>query len=107
MRIDEHRRVYHQHGDRPLSAGLPDEDTQVFGIRLLRVRTVKQRQLFCRIRHIERVNEKLNHWEQIRQWTLIGDELTVESGLLTPTLKIRRTVAEARYAEKIEKMYEN
>ena len=58
-------------------------------------------------RHIERVNEKLNHWEQIRQWTLIGDELTVESGLLTPTLKIRRTVAEARYAEKIEKMYKD
>ena len=58
-------------------------------------------------RHIERVNSKLNHWEQIRKWTLIGDELTVESGLLTPTLKIRRTVAEARYAEEIEKMYED
>lgn len=58
-------------------------------------------------RHVERVNAKLNHWEQIRKWTLVGDELTVESGLLTPTLKIRRTVAEARYAEEIEKMYEN
>ena len=56
-------------------------------------------------RHIEHVNEKLNHWEQIRKWTLIGDELTIESGLLTPTLKIRRTVAEKRYAEEIEKMY--
>ena len=58
-------------------------------------------------RHIARINKKLNHWEQIRKWTLVGDELTVESGLLTPTLKIRRTVAEARYAEQIEKMYEN
>ena len=58
-------------------------------------------------RHVERVNSKLNHWEQIRQWTLIGDELTVESGLLTPTLKIRRSVAEARFAEEIEKMYED
>jgi long-chain acyl-CoA synthetase len=57
-------------------------------------------------RHVERVNSKLNHWEQIRKWTLIGDELTVESGLLTPTLKIRRSVAEARFAEEIEKMYE-
>ena len=57
-------------------------------------------------RYIERVNGKLNHWEQICKWTLIGDELTVESGLLTPTLKIRRSVAEARYAEEIEKMYE-
>ena len=57
-------------------------------------------------RHIKRVNGKLNHWEQLCKWTLIGDELTVESGLLTPTLKIRRSVAEARYAEEIEKMYE-
>ena len=54
-------------------------------------------------RHVERVNSKLNHWEQIRHWTLIGDELTVESGLLTPTLKIRRSVAEARFAEEIDR----
>lgn len=56
-------------------------------------------------RHITRVNKKLNHWEQIRKWTLVGDELTTESGLLTPTLKIRRKVAEAMYADKIEAMY--
>ena len=56
-------------------------------------------------RHIEHINKKLNHWEQIRKWTLVGDELTIESGLLTPTLKIRRTVAEKRYAEQIEAMY--
>lgn len=56
-------------------------------------------------RHITRVNKKLNHWEQIRKWTLVGDELTVESGLLTPTLKIRRKIAETRYAEQIEAMY--
>lgn len=56
-------------------------------------------------RHISRVNKKLNHWEQIRKWTLIGDNLTVESGLLTPTLKIRRKAAEEKYAEKIEEMY--
>ena len=58
-------------------------------------------------RHIEHINKKLNHWEQICKWTLVGDELTTESGLLTPTLKIRRTAAEKRYAEEIEKMYEN
>lgn len=56
-------------------------------------------------RHIGRINKKLNHWEQIRKWTLIGDELSIESGLLTPTLKIRRKVAETRYAEQIEEMY--
>lgn len=56
-------------------------------------------------RHIERVNKKLNHWEQIRKWTLLTDELTVESGLLTPTLKIRRKATEEKYANQIEGMY--
>ena len=56
-------------------------------------------------RHITRINRKLNHWEKICRWVLIGDELTIESGLLTPTLKIRRKVAEERYADKIEGMY--
>ncbi len=56
-------------------------------------------------RHISRINKKLNHWEQIRKWTFIGDNLTVESGLLTPTLKIRRKAAEERYTEQIEEMY--
>ncbi|MCF0222457.1 MAG: long-chain fatty acid--CoA ligase [Fibrobacter sp.] len=57
-------------------------------------------------RHITRINKKLNHWEQIRKWTLVGDSLTVESGLLTPTLKIRRKAAEEKYAEEIERMYQ-
>ena len=57
------------------------------------------------LRHITRINRKLNHWEKICRWVLIGDELTIESGLLTPTLKIRRKMAEERYADKIEGMY--
>ena len=70
-------------------------------------KALKSKRIFESInRHVERINNKLNHWEQIRKWTLVGDELTVESGLLTPTLKIRRAIAEARYSDEIEKMYE-
>ncbi|MCF0215319.1 MAG: long-chain fatty acid--CoA ligase [Fibrobacteraceae bacterium] len=57
-------------------------------------------------RHIGRINKKLNHWEQIRKWTLVGDPLTIESGLLTPTLKLRRKATEEKYAQQIEKMYQ-
>lgn len=56
-------------------------------------------------RHIGRINSKLNHWEQIRKWTLVSDELSIESGLLTPTLKLRRKATEEKYAEQIEEMY--
>ncbi|MCF0223232.1 MAG: long-chain fatty acid--CoA ligase [Fibrobacter sp.] len=58
------------------------------------------------LRHITRINKKLNHWEQIRKWTLVTQELTVESGLLTPTLKIRRKATEEKYSQLIEAMYE-
>lgn len=56
-------------------------------------------------RHIANVNKKLNHWEQIQKWQLIADPLTIESGLLTPTLKLRRKATEAAYAEIIENLY--
>jgi long-chain acyl-CoA synthetase len=56
-------------------------------------------------RHIQNVNKKLNHWEQIQKWTLIADPLSIESGLLTPTLKLRRKAAESIYSKEIESMY--
>ena len=56
-------------------------------------------------RHIANVNKKLNHWEQIQKWQLITDPLTIESGLLTPTLKLRRKATEAAYAEIIENLF--
>ncbi len=55
--------------------------------------------------HVERVNRKLNHWEQIRKWTLLSEPVTVESGLMTPTFKLRRKAVESRFAERIEAMY--
>lgn len=56
-------------------------------------------------KHIHNVNKKLNHWEQIQKWTLIADPLNIESGLLTPTFKLRRKTTERIYAAKIEEMY--
>ena len=35
----------------------------------------------------------------------IVPEFTIENGILTPTMKIKKNVAIARYEEKIEAMY--
>ncbi|MFA6834847.1 MAG: AMP-binding protein [Fibrobacteraceae bacterium] len=55
--------------------------------------------------HIQMVNQKLNHWEQIQKWVLVADELSIEKGLITPTFKLRRSKAEILFKDKIEAMY--
>jgi long-chain acyl-CoA synthetase len=47
----------------------------------------------------------LARFEQIKKFTLLPKELTVEGGEITPTLKVRRRAVEARYGEVIEGMY--
>jgi long-chain acyl-CoA synthetase len=47
----------------------------------------------------------LSHCEQIGQFALIPQPLTLEAAELTPTLKLRRGVVAARYADVIRRMY--
>lgn len=56
--------------------------------------------------HVEHVNKKLNHWERIQKWTLLWEPVSVESGLMTPTFKLRRKAVENRFAAQIDAMYE-
>jgi len=54
---------------------------------------------------IDARSDDLARFEQIKRFTLLPKELTVEGGEITPTLKIRRRAVEARYGEVIEGMY--
>ena len=40
--------------------------------------------------HIDVINENLNEWEKIRTFRFITEPLSIESGLLTPTMKLCR-----------------
>ena len=51
------------------------------------------------------VNAEVSDVEQIRGFTLFHDDWTVETGELTPTLKIRRSAICEKYADDIEQMY--
>ncbi len=54
---------------------------------------------------IDRVNACLGHWEQIKKFELLENEFTIASGELTPTLKLKRKVIDAKCKNLIDKIY--
>ncbi len=54
---------------------------------------------------LEKVNLGLAHHEQLKKFILVEKDFTVESGELTPTMKVRRRVVEKKYAAQIAAMY--
>jgi len=48
---------------------------------------------------------KLNSLEKPKQITLLMDPFTIESDLLTPTMKLKRNIAKDKFKEEINKMY--
>jgi long-chain acyl-CoA synthetase len=57
-------------------------------------------------RQVEEHTRDLSQYEKVKRIALLHRELTVESGELTPTLKIKRRVVNERYAMIIERIYE-
>jgi long-chain acyl-CoA synthetase len=51
------------------------------------------------------VNAELARYEQIREFRLLPESLTIEGGFLTPTLKVKRRVVDQRFADIIEDIY--
>ncbi len=54
---------------------------------------------------IQKVNLGLASFEKIRKFLIIQEPFTIENGLMTPTLKIRRNEVENRYKEAINTLY--
>lgn len=56
--------------------------------------------------HLAAVNAERPSFEQVKKFELLDEELTIESGVLTPTLKVKRRVVNERYQDQIEHLYE-
>jgi long-chain acyl-CoA synthetase len=54
---------------------------------------------------IDSFNEFFNHVEQVKRFELLPDEWTIDSGELTPTLKLKRKVIMEKYKDAIERIY--
>ncbi len=55
--------------------------------------------------HVDQVNARLGRWETIKKFEILKDDLTVESGDLTPSLKIKRRVVEAKNRAVLDAFY--
>ena len=52
------------------------------------------------------VNERLARVQQVKQWRLLPVEWTAETEELTPTLKLRRRIVHAKYADVLDTLYD-
>ena len=55
--------------------------------------------------YIENLNKNLQTIEKIKKIKLIKEEFTIENGMLTPTLKLKRKKILEKYKEDLEKLY--
>jgi long-chain acyl-CoA synthetase len=56
-------------------------------------------------RAVKAGNVELSKVEQVKRWTILGQEWTPDSGELTPTMKLKRSVIVDKYEKQIESMY--
>ena len=54
---------------------------------------------------IDEVNEKLARVEQVKKFTILPRQLGIDTGELTPTLKVKRKAVNQNFSREIEAMY--
>ena len=91
---------------------VPDWE-QLLAYAKLKGLNLREKEEFCRHpriidlfeRQIAARTQDLAQFEKIKRVALLDHELTVESGELTPTLKVKRRVVDEKYREVIDRMY--
>ena len=55
--------------------------------------------------YLEKLNKTLSIVEKVKKFKLIEEEFTIENGMLTPTLKLKRKKILEKYKEELENLY--
>lgn len=56
---------------------------------------------------INKINNILDHWEQLKKFHIILQPISIESGEITPSMKLKRNVLEKKFNDVIESIYSN
>jgi long-chain acyl-CoA synthetase len=54
---------------------------------------------------IEKINKKLSILEKIKKFQLIDENFSIENGLMTPTMKVKRKKVTEKYKNQLENLY--
>ncbi|MDQ6658501.1 MAG: long-chain fatty acid--CoA ligase [Actinomycetota bacterium] len=57
--------------------------------------------------YVDEVNSKVERWETIKEFAILPADLSVESGELTPSMKVRRLAVEKQYARILDSFYKD
>jgi len=82
--------------DRNPALSIPENNNEL--IKMTEVMTLIQKQ-------VDKYNVYFSHPEQVKKISLLADEWTIDTGELTPSLKIKRKVIMQKYASQIEAIY--
>jgi long-chain acyl-CoA synthetase len=55
---------------------------------------------------VDDANKAVSHAEAIKRFTILPEDFSVDDGMLTPTLKVKRAVVTQRYAAEIDRLYD-
>lgn len=55
--------------------------------------------------YVDELNQKVNRWETVKKWEILDHDLTIESGELTPSMKVKRNVVESNNKQLIDSFY--
>jgi long-chain acyl-CoA synthetase len=55
--------------------------------------------------YIDQLNAGLNRWETIKKFTILENDLTIEAGELTPSMKLKRKVVADKYHDLLDAHY--
>ena len=55
--------------------------------------------------YVDELNARLNRWETIKKFAILDHDLSIESGELTPSMKVKRKIVEQNQKPLIESFY--
>lgn len=54
---------------------------------------------------VAKINKNLNHWEEIQKFAIIPERISIETGEITPSMKLKRKVLENKFKDIIDGFY--